>query len=102
MKLRYFLFLNQGGGCDYTIACGEKLVSLEAETMEQAKEEVKEKLEYYGFDRLESAELIVGHIADMSHVIQELKQEEEQAERESQLDEKRKQLAKLKKELGEA
>lgn len=32
----YKAHLNQGAGCDYTIACGEKLINISAESMDEA------------------------------------------------------------------
>ncbi len=40
--MRFFVWFNQGGGCDYTIGCGQRLVPLPdtIKTVEEAKVEV--------------------------------------------------------------
>lgn len=48
--------VQSGGGCDYTIDCGQTLVNLKAETIEQAILESAEKLQYYGFDHRHDSE----------------------------------------------
>lgn len=40
--------MDQGEGCDYTIACGQILLPLKSENLEDVREEVKEKVKYYG------------------------------------------------------
>lgn len=44
----YYLWLNQGGGCDYNIGCGQVLHPLKAKTIEEARKEIPEIFEYYG------------------------------------------------------
>jgi hypothetical protein len=39
-KAKFYLWLEQeGGGCDYTIGCGLRLIALEATTLEEAETE---------------------------------------------------------------
>ena len=58
---QYLAYLTQdGGGCDYTIACGKKLITIEAETMDEAQEKLEEEIRecYSGREyRLELVEL---------------------------------------------
>lgn len=44
----YKAYFEQSSGCDYTIACGKKLIDLEAKTWDAAIEELTEKLADYG------------------------------------------------------
>ncbi len=49
--MKFFLWLDQGGGCDYMIGCGKALYELKgAQTTEEARAMVPEALEYYGID----------------------------------------------------
>ena len=51
-KNQYLALLTQAGeGCDYTIHCGTKIVSLRAETKPEAIEEAKVLLRNYTGDR---------------------------------------------------
>ncbi len=45
---KYVLYMDQGEGCDYTIACGKILIPLKSENLEDVRNEVKEKVKYYG------------------------------------------------------
>lgn len=46
----WLLWIKQKGqGCDYTIDCGQTLITLRANNINEAREAVKEKLEFYGF-----------------------------------------------------
>jgi hypothetical protein len=38
----FIAYLHQPGGCDYTIGCGNKLVSLTAKTVEEARKELSD------------------------------------------------------------
>jgi hypothetical protein len=50
--MSYAVWVKQSGqGCDYTIACGQKLINLKATTVEDAVEEAKKTLvDDYGFE----------------------------------------------------
>lgn len=71
---RFGVYLYQGGGCDYTIACGYKLVLLPEiiQTMQQAHDYVLSQNEnegsiaYYGTDRV--AECVIYEITDSFEV----------------------------------
>lgn len=45
---RFILVLEQGGGCDYTIGCGTKVVELDATDGTMASLEAIEVIDYYG------------------------------------------------------
>lgn len=53
----YKAYLFQEGGCDYTIGCGCKVVDIKATTMEEAKKEILEIIDYYSIDNLDSVEI---------------------------------------------
>jgi hypothetical protein len=56
----YKAYLNQGGGCDYTIGCGQTVIDIKANSMEEAKVKlIKEIQEEYSHEerQLDSAEL---------------------------------------------
>ena len=80
----YKLFMKQSGeGCDYTIACGEKLVDLDALNMEEAEIEAKKVLESYGInqdevslDKAEIMEISKSTFIDLSKIEKETEQEE--------------------------
>jgi hypothetical protein len=38
MNKKYVVHLNQGGGCDYTIGCGQRTITIWAENITQAHE----------------------------------------------------------------
>lgn len=37
---KYIAYLDQGQGCDYTIGCGKKVISIDAESIEDAREKL--------------------------------------------------------------
>jgi len=104
--MKFYLWMKQRGeGCDYTIGCGQKLVHIKgAETLEQARASVPEVLDYYGIDdcdrRLSDAVILVEQENAMGFVAQRLAQREAE-KHQQELADKRAQLERLKKELGE-
>lgn len=50
--MKFIAYLKQcGGGCDYTIGCGQKLIGLDAQTWDEARAEVRKLLaEDYSHD----------------------------------------------------
>lgn len=57
--MKYFLHMNQDGGCGYTIACGQKLHPLQAITREEAEAEAIGAIEEHdGESQLSSATLL--------------------------------------------
>ena len=59
--MKYKAYLQQTGeGCDYTIGCGKRVINIEADSMEEAKQKLtSEILENYGHDEsmIDNAEL---------------------------------------------
>lgn len=53
--MKYILYLYGGIGCDYTIACGETIENIEVNNREELDKAIKDKIEEYGRDRIESA-----------------------------------------------
>lgn len=67
---RFYVYFHQGGGCDYSIACGQKLAIMpesvktlaEAEALFFSGDEATARdyqLEYYGRSKVESLESVV-------------------------------------------
>ena len=84
--MTYYLYMNQKGyGCDYTIGCGEKMIALEGDTLEEAMEfAVKEYLTgdnySYGWgDYALCAAYIVEIREDLMPTIERLHKEAEEA-----------------------
>jgi hypothetical protein len=105
-KIMFVAHIKQvGEGCDYTIACGQKLISLKATSMVAAGEEVRGLLasEYSGGDRrLESA--VIYEISDTFQVPVEawydaLREEASQSAAEQQAAARRRQYETLKREF---
>jgi len=63
--MTYILVMQQGGGCDYTIGCGTKVVTLDSTTPEDAVVEAERVVDDHGgFDtagenRVDSAKILV-------------------------------------------
>jgi hypothetical protein len=60
---RFFLFEEQGGGCDYSIGCGFRLREIDASTMKEAIEIVTKDdkdpfIRVYGDSAIESARIL--------------------------------------------
>jgi uncharacterized protein YlaN (UPF0358 family) len=109
----WFLFLSQGGGCDYTIGCGMTGIRLKATTEEEARAEAKEKLEYYGFNddnkrldlvgsQFQSGSLLmeVSKTVPLDSIMAQLQEEIDEAVRKADIAEKKKQLKRLSQELA--
>ena len=105
--MKYFAYLTQAGeGCDYTIACGKKMVALEAQSMPQAEEEMEflMRLEYYDETALESAKILeVSDLVDIDVDAIYNKIEEEYINKKEAADliDRRNEYERLKKEFGE-
>lgn len=103
--MAYFLYMKQSGeGCDYTIGCGAKLVRLDAENVVDARALALAAFEDYGIDGEERSlsEACIMEIAqDVMSLAQDYVDGIIEARRERTRDEKKQQLEKLKKELGE-
>lgn len=102
----YYLWLNQGGGCDYTIGCGEKLIPLKTTPypIEKHLKEIKQIFEDYGIghsERQVSEAKVLKFDRDVMSLVEERILDLVCKEQQEELAEKRKQLEKLKRELGE-
>jgi hypothetical protein len=100
----YFWMKQSGGGCDYTIGCGEKLVELHGGTVEDRDREVVQLLEDYGINedecRLTEAKILILS-KDVMETVDEFTTAQRLAEHNQQIEEKRQQFERLKEELGE-
>ena len=57
--MTFYAYVRQGEGCDYTIACGETLWKMEAQSRDAAVEELKSRiLTYRHGDEIEAADLL--------------------------------------------
>ena len=56
---KFIAVLEQSGGCDYTIACGVKVIELESENLSDAQNELTSKIEenYTGDYKLSEAKI---------------------------------------------
>lgn len=104
--MKFYLWMNSGEGCDYTIGCGQVLEELKgATTIEEARAMVPEMLSYYGINdddrrRLSAALILVERETAMGLVgdrLVKLRAEAQERERAR----KRAELERLKRELGE-
>lgn len=75
---KFIAHVKQGGGCDYTIACGEKIVPLNGSTMEEAREHLASMLREPDWDQVPEPEgpFFGDHIALESATIYEVCGEE--------------------------
>ena len=101
--MKFKLYLKQAGeGCDYMIGCGSKMLDIVADTKEQAVIKAREEISERTHSECEIEEaFLIESFEDLSHVGQEIVGEKAEAKRKYVLEEKRKQLEKLKAELGE-
>jgi len=104
--LAFYLYMEQDGeGCDYTIGCGEKLVTLKSRNKEEALRDARRVFEEYGLGTSEEVKLKGALILELSQdVFDDYKEYvagiKAGGEKESRAAKKR-QLERLKKELGE-
>lgn len=54
---KFLLHLYQGNGCDYTISCGETIYEFEANSGDEIRKQIKERIEYYGRNQISSVTL---------------------------------------------
>lgn len=100
--MKFYLWMKQKDGCDYTIGCGERLVELSPSTIQGARGQARIALNYYGSnDRKLTQALILSVVEDAMPIVEEMQKEQDEAEQQNELTKKRAQLARLKKELGE-
>ena len=94
---KYYLWMNQGHGCDYTIACGQILIPLKAQNSDEAYIEAKKEVEYYGVDN-ELKDLKVFEVSETFDFLKDIYAEMSEAKRKRKEDEQRqKDLKKLEK-----
>ncbi len=67
--MKYILLMNQGNGCDYTIACGKEYKLIEAENHDQAVEKAKEILDYFGCVAPDSETLLNCEIYELGDIV---------------------------------
>lgn len=106
----YYLWLEQrGGGCDYTIGCGQRMYRLNGNTLEEAKEDAKQYFdgENYGYGRgdyaLEDATIFKFEADAMPILNAILKQEAEEkkaADEARKLAQEKAEFERLKKKFG--
>jgi len=103
--MKFYLWLKQSGeGCDYTIGCGQRLVLLNAETMEQARTEADKTMEYYGVgsaERKMDHALILSLAEDAMPMVRAREAKLDELKKTEERERKRAQLERLKRELGE-
>lgn len=106
MKSFYAYYEGKGYGCDYTIGCNIRVDAIQAESVEDAIAEVKEKIEEspdYAEERIESVTIIEVasatklDIEDFTRDIREQQVAEEQAKKEA---EERAEYERLKQKFG--
>ena len=71
--------MNESGGCDYTIACGQKLVNLRATNIDEANKEAYQILEDHGFDRIQTCEILEVSsvtVIDIDELIRKIEEDE--------------------------
>lgn len=99
---QFYLWMEQeGGGCDYTIGCGTKVVLLEDYDPGDRKavtEKVKEVIEYHGCD-LQAAK-IVCFVEDALSIYEGIQEDHVQQEEEEDRARKMVEYKRLKRELG--
>lgn len=103
--MKYYAYLKQEGeGCDYTIGCGNTLITLNAENDKNAKEKLKEIIieQYSGRESmLEKAILFKETIDfDLKSVYDELKSKKESEKTKRQHIKDMEDFERLKKKLG--
>lgn len=99
MTTTYYLWMQQnGGGCDYTIGCGEKLVPLVASTLDIAKVEAKSKLQDYVEDIEDSMILTLASTTD--DITCEIETEAAAAYRLQEAEEAKDKIARLQRDLA--
>ena len=103
---KFLLHLFQDGGCDYTISCGEAIYEFEANSGDEIRRQIKERIEYYGRDEISSVTLyeITDNKSqiDIAQLFAEDDDAEARREREKKELEERKLLDELKKKYPDA
>jgi len=104
-RMAFYAYVKQRGGCDYTIACGQKLTRLEALTLEAARKEAQEMYENYGpEDGLKNIEIIEGRVVetiDLKAVQLERERAEKEREETREKERERAEYERLKAKFGD-
>lgn len=102
----YKAFISQGAGCDYTIACGETIININAESIDEARQKLLEivKEEYSPESRrLESAELFeVAEVfaVDLTEIYKRIDNAENEAHQKRKEEAERKEFERLRSKFG--
>lgn len=82
--MEFYAYLHQSGGCDYTIGCGNLLIILKAQNLQEAKIDLKKRIgeDFWGERRIESAIIISGESSkiDVGSIYDSLELEASQEE----------------------
>ncbi len=102
--MKFWLWMKQGNGCDYTVGCGERLVELTGDTISEARMSVPGALERYGISNENTLDeaLILSFVEDAMPMVRSRVDRLEEGRRVREVADKRAQLERLKKELGES
>lgn len=100
-----YLWMKTGCGCDYSIGCGEVLVSLKATTIENARDEAKKKMQDFSLQDIENRHnaqaLILELKEDAQGILDELVEEDDDDSIKNEMEEKQKVIEQAKRELAE-
>lgn len=116
--MKYFAYMNNDGGCDYTIGCNRELVELPANSMREALEllrhelvehgraSVDEERSYFTSDIGELREITVFEVSnsvqvDVGPIKAQHKERQRELEKERKQSERRAEYERLKQEFGE-
>lgn len=111
--MKFLLVEKQGGGCDYTIGCGIRTSIIEADNMKDAVAKVSGVDKYgdyilnlgnneHSINRATLYQIASEQEVDLSGLRHERTQKEAEEQAKKTLEDKKKQLKKLKEELGES
>lgn len=97
--MEYYAYLKQkGGGCDYTIGCGNTMVKFEADSDDQAKIELSRIIEeeFTGDLELSEVSLMKGIIEfDLRNLYDNIKNEEDELRESEQIESEKKEYERL-------
>lgn len=103
--MKYYAYLKQHGeGCDYTIGCGNTLITIEADNDDDARVKLSEEISenYYGEQELEGVKLFKELIDfDMESVYSDMKASKEESKNKMQHIKDMEDFERLKKKLGQ-
>ena len=101
----FYVWMKQAGeGCGYSIGCGERLVPVEGETVQEATNEAHRVFEYHGFGSHEECQpqecKLMQEVADLMPEVVKHVDRHQEAKHNEEKAAKLKQLERLKRELG--